>query len=759
MARFYLFAPALQCESFLFRLAITMTRRHPFHRKPLAAALLAALASPAIQAQVTPTPEQRLPEVKVTTPTETSSYVPDAINAGGKGAPVLIRDVPQSVTVINKAVMQAQGAMTLADVLRNVPGITMAAAEGGTIGNNINLRGFTARTDVYLDGMRDRGQYFRDIFALDAVEVLKGPSSMLFGRGSTGGVINQVSKAPTLHAYDEVSATLGTQSALRVTGDLDAPMSKDSAARLAVMGQDVHSTRDVMRNKDYGAAPSLRWGVGTPTQITLSALLQHNDDMADYGLPPVNGHPAGVDRHTFFGLTDDRTLQDVGQASLRIQHKPFAGLTLRNQTQYIRYKTDARETGPNNVGTLTADGVYTPIPNGNNIGNATGVALSQLYAGIGPHDRVIDDTSFYNQTDVISDFATGSIGHVFVGGLELGHDTYRNQAYTRSDPTVRVAPGVTNVFYVEPLVDPGYTALAPTVLRTAANLADGRADSLGVYANDTVALTRHWKAVGGLRWDRYKADLVNTLTAPLTANQTVSYTSVRAGLLYQPTDTQSYYVSYGTSFNPSLETLTVTNGQQALAPEKSKSREAGAKWDLFDGNLSLTSAIFETGKTNARSQVSTGVYELTGDLRVRGFEVGAAGRITRDWQVIGGYTLLDAKIVSASTLDATLGKVPLNTPRHNATLWSTYNATREWEVGGGLTYMSQRFANNTDLVSVGSSVRWDATLAYHQPRYDVRLNLLNLANRLNYDLLIASDGGRAAPGIDRTAMVTLTYKF
>ncbi len=189
---------------------------------------------------------------------------------------------------------------------------------------------------------------------------------------------------------------------------------------------------------------------------------------------------------------------------------------------------------------------------------------------------------------------------------------------------MRVAPGVTNVFYVEPLVDPNYTPQAPTVVRATGNLADSTADSLGVYANDTVALTREWKAVGGLRWDRYKADLTNTITLPLTASQSVSYTSVRAGLLYQPTDTQSYYASYGTSFNPSLETLTVTNGQQALAPEKSKSVEAGAKWDLYDGNLSLTSAIFQTQKDNARSQISTGVYELTGDVRVRRFRSASA---------------------------------------------------------------------------------------------------------------------------------------
>jgi len=265
--------------------------------------------------------------------------------------------------------------------------------------------------------------------------------------------------------------------------------------------------------------------------------------------------------------------------------------------------------------------------------------------------------------------------------------------------------------------------------------------------------------VGGVRWDRYKAELDNSVTLPLRASQTVDYTSVRAGVLYQPTDTQSYYASYGTSFNPSLETLTVTSGQQALPPEKSKSVEAGAKLDFLDGNLSLTSAIFQTEKDNARSQVSPGEYQLTGDVRVRGFEVGAAGRITRDWQVIAGYTFLDAKIVSASALDGTLGKVPLNTPRHSASLWSTYNVTRAWEVGGGVTYMSGRFANNTDTTSVGDYVRWDATVAWHQPRYDVRLNLFNIANRLNYDALIPSDGGRSVPGVDRTALVTFTYKF
>jgi outer membrane receptor for monomeric catechols len=475
------------------------------------------------------------------------------------------------VTVINKVIMDQQAAYSLPQVLRNVPGITLGAAEGGTIGNNINLRGFSARTDIYLDGARDRGQYYRDVFFLDAVEVLKGPSSMLFGRGSTGGVINQVSKTPSLSARNEVSTTVGTSDFYRATADFNKPLSDTAAFRIALMGQKAHTTRDVMYNEDYGVAPSLSFGLGTPTQVTFSALLQHNRDMPDYGVPPVNGQPAPVPNNTFYGLTDDRTVQDVGVFRAVIDHKFSPSARLRNQTQYSRYKIDALESGANSVGT-----------------------------------RV---------------------------------------------------------------------------------------------------------------------------------------------------------VSYGASFDPSLETLVVTSGQQALPPVKNKSMEVGGKWDFLGGNLSLNSALFRVEQTNARSQISTGVYQLTGDVLVKGFEFGIAGRILPQWQVMAGYTFLDAEIVKASALDGSQGKVPANTPRNSASLWTTYNLTREWEAGGGFTFVSERFANNQNFVSVGSYTRFDATVAYHQANYELRLNLLNLTDVNYYDALIPSDSGRSVPGTGRTALMTFTYKF
>jgi len=728
----------------------------PMRLKPLGAAIAAvfgalgpsaALAQVQAPAQAQTAPDTTLPEVKVRESAPTNDYAPGVTSITKTQTP--LRDIPQTVNVINRAVMEAQGATSLADALRSVPGITIGAAEGGTIGNNFNLRGFSARTDLYLDGMRDRGQVYRDVFSLDSVEVLKGASSMLFGRGATGGVINQVSKVPTLTPRNEVSVGAGTQPSLRTTADFNHPLGESSALRLSVMGQDVHSTRDVMQNRDYGIAPSLRFGIGSPTEVTLSALITHNQDMPDYGLPPLNGAPAPVDRHNFYGLTDDRTIQDVAQFTGKVVHRIDPDTTLQNQTRYARYTVDVRESGPNNVGTVT-NGVYTPFA-ATNLSNATTLPTAQLFVGLGSHDRQITDEALYNQTDYVGRFNTGGLRHELLVGLEVGWDRNRLQSSTRN-------VGTNAFFTVVPLDDP--TPMAGGNLpSTPGNVVKASATTIAPYVNDTVSLSKQWKVVSGLRYDRYTANLTNTINAPSSASQTVDYTSVRSGLIYQPTDVQSYYVSYGTSFNPSLEQLALTSGQQSLDPEKNRSYEAGGKWDLLNGDLSVSSALFQTDKFNARSQIATGEFELTGDVRVRGFEAGAAGRITRRWQLLAGYTYLDSRIVKASALDATQGDVLANTPRHSASVWAVYNPTHEWEFGTGFTYMSQRYAANNDAVQIPDYLRWDATIAYHQPKYDIRLNLLNLANRLNYEGVIPSDKGRSVPSIDRTALLTLTYRF
>ncbi|AUT62510.1 TonB-dependent receptor [Paraburkholderia terrae] len=708
----------------------------------------ATSASPASQPSASqPSESNTLPAVKVTGQADNATdFQPDTSSVGAK-VPTALRDIPQAVTVIPKAVLQSQAANSFSDALRNVPGITIGAAEGGQIGNNINLRGFSARTDIYLDGFRDRGQYYRDTFNLESIDVLYGPSSLYFGRGSTGGVINHVSKEPQLKKRADVSVQAGTHDRYRTTVDLDTPITDTSAFRINAFGQSLGSSRDVMKNKDYGVAPEVKFGIGTPTEITLSALIQHNRDQPDYGVPPLNGHPAPVNRGTFYGYTDDRTIQDVQTFSARIKHRFNEDVTVRNQTQFSHYSTEARATNAASVltGPLSTS---TALTNG----NFTNIDPSKLFVKLQGKDRNINDHSVYNSTDVEWKFNTGPVKHDLLAGVDLSHETYSNQSFTAT------SPGMTsNTIGVVPLIDPPYTPRPANVKEVATNLAESSANGVGLYLNDTISLGEHWKVVGGVRWDRYEASIKNSINLPGYATQTNFFTSVRGGIIYQPADWQSYYVSYGTSFDPSLEALTLTNGQQNLPPEHNKSYEVGAKLDLLGGGLSVTQSLFNIEKTNARTANPDGSYTLDGDIRVRGYQLGLAGHITDKWQVFGGYTYMDGVILQA--FDGTQGKTPANTPHNTLTLWTTYAFTPHWEIGGGPTYMSSRYAANNNLVQVGGYTRWDAMAAYHAKRYDVQINVLNLTDKNYYDALIPSDGGRAVPGYGRTFLATLNYRF
>lgn len=686
---------------------------------------------PVANAAPEPAPEV-LPEVQVMDEGQADyqSYDTNII----KGQQTPLRDIPQTITVINQEIMEAQGATQLTDALRNVTGITLGAGEGGQIGDNINLRGFSARTDLFLDGFRDRGQYTRDLFALESVEVLKGPSSMLFGRGSTGGVINQVSKLPGAQAKSEFTATLGTDDYYRLMADTNQPLSPTSALRVVTMGHTNESTRDVVDAKRYGLAPSLRFGMGGATELTLWSLHQRNRETPDYGLPIIAGKPADVPRDRYFGFTDDDFDQDVDILNARLEHHLSENWTLRNQTQYGNYRVDASPTVLSVVGT--------PAPEA----SPESVILTR-----NRRDREIDDTSLYNQTDLLGRFGSGRLHHNLAAGLELGRDTYDNQGYTWTGlPSTTLADEVDAA-----APDSAVRSKNPT-----RNANTGKA--LGVYVNDEIALSQYWKTVAGLRWDRYQID-ANTFAdggADTRLQQTDRQFSSRAGLIYQPHDTQSYYLSYGTSFNPSAEAVTLTAANTGLDPERNRSFEIGAKWDLWSGNLAVNTAVFRVEKDDARTtDPITNVVSNDGNIRVEGAEFGASGRLTREWLIFAGYTYLDGEIMKSRDVQngvATEGNTPQNLPRHTASLWTTYTLFRHWEVGGGLVYSSARYVNNANTAQIDGYTRLDASVAYRQPKYDIRLNLLNLNDTEYFERALAS---RAVPAQGRTALLSWSYRL
>lgn len=731
-------------------------------RNPLAMAICMLLSGTGVQAAENTAPADAAPaksqaasepttlkKVTVGAAVVNDDFGAAATTVGGRGT-TLIRDVPQSVTVLNRAVLDAQGATTLTEALRNVPGITLSAGEGGVIGDNINLRGFSARTDLYFDGLRDRGQYSRETFFLESVEVLKGPSSMLFGRGSTGGVINQVSKQPRRRESTEIGLGIGMDAYYRGTLDMNRPLSETAAFRVAALAQTSDSTRDVVESERYGFAPSLRLGIGTPTQVNLSWVHQTRRDIPDYGVPITAGgtqenpaQPLRTNRDAFFGFTDDRFDQDVDIVSARVEHEFASGMKLRNQTQLSLARVEALPT------TIAAPSSAT---------SRTGIRNRR--------ERQIDDQSLFNQTDLIVSFKTGGIGHTLTTGLEIGREDFENQTFNN---TVMVAAGAANPL-AQDFDAPVYGPLPDSVMRTRNAFTDSTADTLAVYINDQLDLTQQWKFVAGVRFDRYDFETVvtNSLSGAITSalRQTDRLTSVRAGLLFQPTQTQSYYLSYGTSFNPSAETLTLTAANSNVDPEKNRSYELGGKWDLAGGEVLLTSALFRVEKSNARTlDQLTQIVTLDGETKVDGFEIGISGRLTSKLQMLAGYTYLDGEIeklrdrVTVNNLPTSVARdgnrLP-NVARDSASLSATYNIMPNWQLGGGLVYSSERILNNANTALVKGYTRYDATVAYDARSYSVRVNLQNLTDEEYFEVASA---GRATPATGRTALATVTWRF
>jgi catecholate siderophore receptor len=758
-------------------------------RKAVAGAALAVMTMPALAEEtsvpaVDATAEKEatvLPKITVKDLVDADSYRANTSQIAK--LPQSLRDIPQSLTVVNRAVLDAQAATRLTDALRNVPGITISAGEGGQIGDNINLRGFSARTDLFLDGFRDRGQYSRDTFFLEAVEVLKGPSSIGFGRGSTGGVINQASKRPSLRAATEVTASAGTDDYYRVTADVNHPLSDTSALRVVALGHDSKSTRDVIESQRYGLNPSVRFGIGTLTEVTLSALLQRNRDIPDYGFPLVQfqasrSKPIDAPANKFFGFTNDRYDQDVNNLSVTIQHRMGESATLTNLSQYTKYRTTAAPTPLGGlVNPTTGATVAQPL--------AAGTPLESLWSIRQQRDRVIDDSSLYNQTNLTMVVPAGRLTHTFVGGVEFGRDEYHNDTFSRFNATATASP-LSNVSPMPAinLGDPAYEAkpeLSSSLLRLQTARTQANADTLAGFINDQIELTAQWKVVVGVRWDQFKADQNATTYAyafpianPAAPAPTLAETrfrtndamwSERAGVIWQPDERQSYYASYGTSFNPSAEAVTLTAATAPLDPEKNRSFEIGAKFNLFGDTLALTTAVFRVEKTNARTAdpVTATVTVLDGLTRVEGFEIGAVGKLTDSWQVMTGYSFLDGKIVRSNDVGAGIsagipaeGHALQNTPRHAATVWTTYRVGQAWEIGGGAVYSDKRFVNNFETAAIDGYVRVDATVAFVQPRYDLRLNLLNVTDETYFE---TASAGRATPATGRTVIATLAYRF
>jgi catecholate siderophore receptor len=643
-----------------------------------------------------------------------------------------LRDTPQTITVIPKTVIEEQGATTLRDVLRNVPGLTMTAGEGGApAGDNLTLRGFSARNDIFIDGTRDLGAQSRDPFNLEQVEVVKGPGSSFTGRGSAGGSINLVSKAPTVNRLFAGTISGGSDATKRFTGDVNLPIKDRMAFRLNLLAHDSGiAGRDVVENQRWGFAPSFLYGLGTRTRLTLSYFYLGQDNISDYGIPwvPVGSNalaefrdqPAPVPRDTFYGFKDrdyEHLRSDL--ATVKIERDFNDSITVRNQLRF---------------GYSSRDSMATPPRLQNN--NATTVSREM-------RSWLAEDRVFDNQTDMRSRFSTGSIGHSLVTGLSLTYEN--NQRQNRNapnSPTTLLNPNPNDVYT-------GLVTLLPS-------FGDVTAKSVAFYAADTVKLSKYVELNGGLRFDRFDVEGVNAANEPVARlDEMVSW---RAGVVVKPKEEGSVYLSYATSLSPSLEGLSYGTADPRIEPEKTYNLEFGSKWDLVDERLSVNASIFRVEKTNARQPglLPDDPQILQGRQRVQGIELGASGGITRALRVFGAYTLLDTEIINSSNA-LEVGRRIQNTPRNSFNVWTTYLLPHRITLGGGPRFVGRRFGNTINTRQVDSYWLLDAMASFPLGRHlDLRVNLYNLTNDFYFDRL---GGGHLIPGAGRSVLVSTGFRF
>jgi catecholate siderophore receptor len=599
--------------------------------------------------------------------------------------PTLLRDVPQSATIIGPALIADQAMQSMAEVVRYVPGITMGQGEGHR--DAPTIRGNSTTADFFIDGIRDDAQYYRDVYNIERVEALKGSNAMVFGRGGGGGVLNRVTKDAGWQPTRAGTITGGSFNQRRATIDAGQGFGAHAAARLNGLYENSATFREASDNERIGINPTLSLMLGR-TLVRTGYEFYRDERVVDRGIPSFNGAPAATPIATFFGdpsqSRSDLTAHAVAATidrELWNGNAVIDGIQLRNRSRFMTY-----------------DKFYANVFPGAVNATATSVNLAGYNNGT-------DRQNLFNQTDLTTTITRGALRQTLLVGAEFGRqrtDNHRETAYFG-------AAGSTSTSYAVPFDAP--RVAAPVTFRPSATDADNRTTvtTQAVYAQDQIAIGPHVQAVLGLRFDRLTMDYVNNRNGQ-TLRRPDHLVSPRAGLVYKPVQAVSVYGSYGVSYLPGsgdqFASLTATS--QALEPEQFTNREIGAKWDAR-ADLSLTAAVYQLDRTNttAPDPVTPAVIVQTGAQRTNGWEFGISGSPVARWQVAGGYANQIARIVTRTSAAAAGARVPL-VPRHTMSLWNKVQVSRRVGAGMGIVYQDRMFAAIDNTVALPSFTRIDA---------------------------------------------------
>lgn len=673
-------------------------------------------------------------------------------------------DTPKSVTVVSASLIEERGARSLVEALRNVPGVTFNAGEGGQpAGDNLKIRGFDAGADVFIDGIRDAGSQVRDVFALEQIEVVKGTSSAYSGRGAGGGAVNLVSKRAESGDFLSGSLGGGTDDYRRATIDANQQLTDTSAVRLNLLYHDADVPgRDAVDLEHRGALGALALGIGTAWRADFDYYLYRTDDMPDYSFPygrnADNSEPAGapivLDRENFYGLRNrdfQKTSADVG--TLRIEHDLRDGLLLRNTLRYGRTTNDYIVTNP--------DDGRANVANGYVLRNAK--------------SRDSETRTLANQTELAGDFSFGGFSHSAAAGIEYLQETMYNRNYSvdsgafagnaASDAAASCsAPGAFGAasnYNCTTLGTPDPRDPWSGPITRSDTFTDVEAVTLSAYAFDTVTLSDRWLVNAGVRFDDFDIDQKN---ATETLHSSDGFWNYQFGVVYKPAANGSIYLSTGSASTPPGNTLgdgteNLASNNENLEPERSRTVELGTKWLLAQERLSVTAALFRTEKDNASVALEAGrgaPRDTIGEQHVDGFEFSLAGDLTDRWDMLASYTFLDSEIDDDGPAADDEGNDFPNTPRHSVSLWTTFAVTPRLSVGAGANYVDRRFGNTANTVWVPSYWRYDAMAAFRaSDRLNMQVNVQNLTDEVYFDRPYAAH--YAAVGAARSTTLTVSY--
>ncbi|WP_294320568.1 TonB-dependent siderophore receptor [uncultured Sphingomonas sp.] len=667
-------------------------------------------------------PEADPQEIVVTGVAGDYGYVPQDSAIAKTPAP--LRDLPQSVAVVGEAVLRDQRALSLQDALKNVAGVGFSSGDGQR--DQVTIRGFSAIADQYVDGFRDDGLYFRDLSNVERIEVVKGPAAVLYGRGSSGGLINRVTKKPD---GDVTSAALTGGSFGNVRGEFDiGRLDTDSGVGVRVTGayQDSDSFREQGLLRRTAIAPSFVFGRGKATSLLVQADYLTDRRVNDFGIPAVGGRPVAVDPKTYYGAANARTTDAVRSEVLgqgvTLLHRFSDKLSVRNGFRHYAYSLNRRNTLPSAV-------------------NATARTVTLSHGGI---DR--DEDGWSNQTELTQRATIAGMDHAILYGVEIA----RQVKDARTIATRVVA--VTSLFDpVGPVVDnTAFTALS-------ANQRN-RLETTGAYVQDLIDFGHGLKALVGLRHDIYRQRTDQRLAGQADLARTDRNWSPRAGLVFQPDDAQSYYVSWSRSFQPSAEQFGLAATNADIAPEETVNREIGAKYTLLGGRLALQAAGFILKRTGIKgTDPATQAVLPVGTQRTRGIEL--SGQLDlAGWRAVAGYAYLDAKIVASAT-PTLFGRSATLTPRHQANL-SLVRDFGWFGIGGGGNVVGDRWADPANTTTLPGYVTADA-LAWVDvvPAVRVQLNGYNLFDRR---YIVSGHGSSPLlnmPGAPRSVLATVRLEL